>query len=158
MRSVPFKFACSVLPLNWGDIHWGCRESIIEWRDAVTFAIDQLSDVSDTLVVELAIIDHWRTEDIKELVNKISSSETKDEEAEKRNWLIISLAWAYHEREKSPDPLGSVEEIYADFDYPSEIESIVRYMPPTDGYDASLHSPEENEVRLMENWRKIIKI
>ena len=37
-----------------------------------------------------------------------------------------------------------VEVIYADFDYPYEIESFIKYMPPSDGYDPSTHSQIEN--------------
>lgn len=158
MKSVPFKFAESVFLLDWNDINWGCRKGILQWQDAVKFAIDQIADETHPLVIELAIVDTWRTEEIIELATKISAAYPEDEEAAKQKWLIISLAWGYHEREKSPDPLGLVEEIYADFDYPSEIESIVRFMPSTDGYDPHEHSLEENEDRLMENWRRLITV
>ncbi|GGY20439.1 DUF2247 family protein [Paludibacterium paludis] len=52
--------------------------------------------------------------------------------------------------------IGEVETIYAEFDYPSEIENFVRYMPVTDGYEPSLHSKAENEKRLFENWKKYL--
>ncbi|ENW7688323.1 DUF2247 family protein, partial [Neisseria gonorrhoeae] len=39
-----------------------------------------------------------------------------------------------------------------DFDYPEEIESFVRYMPPKDGYIPSNHSYEENIARLYSHW------
>ncbi len=158
MKNVPFNFARSVLRLSLGDIIWGCRNSIIEWCDAVTFAMHELNGESDPLLVELAILDKSEVVEIKELAMKIHDDNPTKRDISKRNWLIISLSWAYHERKKYSDPLGSVEEIYADFDYPSEIAPIVRYMPPVDGYDPSMHSFKENEERLMEKWRKIIEV
>ena len=51
------------------------------------------------------------------------------------------------------DPLESIEIIYADFDYPAEIESFVRYMPVNDEYDPWAHSDAENEQRLLTHWK-----
>ncbi|HFC6348968.1 TPA: DUF2247 family protein, partial [Neisseria lactamica] len=45
---------------------------------------------------------------------------------------------------------------YADFDYPEEIESFVRYMPPKDGYIPSAHSNEENIARLYVHWERYL--
>ena len=158
MINVPLEFASSMIPLSWGDINWGCKNHIIDWSDAVTFAADNLNSKSTSLEMDLSITDPSSTEDIKEIMEKLSAETSEKSNTEKRNWLIIVLSWIYNERQKYSDPLEIVEEIYADFDYPPEIESIVRYMPPSDGYDPSIHSLEENKERLMENWRKIIKI
>ena len=46
-----------------------------------------------------------------------------------RKWLYLQLRAAYYERERLKDPLGVVEQIYADFDYPSTVAPFVRYMP-----------------------------
>jgi hypothetical protein len=46
-----------------------------------------------------------------------------------RKWLFLQLKAAYDEREWLNDPLGVVEEIYADFDYPLAVAPFVRYMP-----------------------------
>ena len=54
------------------------------------------------------------------------------------SWLYAILTWVYEHRDKLPDPLGIVEELYADFDYPPEISSFVRYMPPSDNYEPKL--------------------
>ncbi len=64
----------------------------------------------------------------------------------------ILLSWLWINRESFEDPLDEVESIYTDFDYPAEIESFIKYIPPTDGYDPSLYSYAENINRLMKNW------
>ncbi|HEZ8210006.1 TPA: DUF2247 family protein, partial [Neisseria gonorrhoeae] len=69
-----------------------------------------------------------------------------------KNWLYILLNDVFHRKEEFYGPLGEVEKIYADFDYPEEIESFVRYMPPKDGYIPSAHTYEENIARLYSHW------
>ena len=49
------------------------------------------------------------------------------------------------------------ERIYADFDYPSELESFVRYMPVTDKYNPKAHSATENHARLMSKWKAFLE-
>lgn len=50
-----------------------------------------------------------------------------------------------------------MESIYTDFDYPAEMDSFIKYMPPTDGYDPSLNSYTENINRLMKNWENYLQ-
>jgi hypothetical protein len=52
--------------------------------------------------------------------------------------------------------LGVVEEVYAEFDYPDEVASFVRYMPAGNGYDPRRHSEAENEARLYDEWNRFV--
>ena len=59
------------------------------------------------------------------------------------------------QRNKFQDSLGGVEKIYADFNYPEEIESFVRYMPLSDDFDLSSVTNDEMNLRMHANWGKI---
>lgn len=74
----------------------------------------------------------------------------QDEEAIQGKWLYLVLAWIFEHRESSADPLGTVEEVYADFGHPDAIVGFVRYMPST---EPDLGSREANEHRLYEKWK-----
>lgn len=50
-------------------------------------------------------------------------------ESRARLWLFLALDWLYNNRDKFEDPWEVIEMIYADFDYPSEIDVLVRWMP-----------------------------
>jgi hypothetical protein len=63
--------------------------------------------------------------------------------------LFLLLAWLYENRGKVQDPLGLVEELYADFDYPEQIAGFVRYMPPQD-------PSRVGDSYLVENWRRYL--
>lgn len=61
----------------------------------------------------------------------ISQIDPKDEpiEAQARFWLFLSLAFVFEKRRDLVDPLTIVEDLYGEFDYPVEIQGMVRYIP-----------------------------
>jgi hypothetical protein len=75
----------------------------------------------------------------------------KDRAAE--TWLCILLAWLFENRRSVDDPLGLVEEIYADFEYPKKVAAFVRYMPSD---EPPLGTKEQNEERLIRKWGEFV--
>ena len=69
-------------------------------------------------------------------------------------WLYLALAWLFENRDSVSDPLVQVEMIYADFDYPPEITSLVYYMPCD---EPDLGSRELNEARIYANWENYLQ-
>jgi hypothetical protein len=67
-----------------------------------------------------------------------------------RKWLYLELKAAYERRSDFVDPLGVVEEIYGDFEYPSAIQGFVRYMPLRPG-------DEHGEAALVERWAAFLR-
>lgn len=59
-----------------------------------------------------------------------------------RFWLLLVLSWVLENRDEFDDPLGLVELLYADFDYPEEIEGLVRFMPLQPGQEAGVAALE----------------
>jgi hypothetical protein len=99
--------------------------------------------------------DTWRAFELSE---KLANLEPAQDEGEiKTKWLFLALAWLFEHRDEYDDPLEMVEAIYAQFDYPHEIEQFVRYIPTAESvYDAGAHSHEENISRLFTLWREYI--
>ena len=64
------------------------------------------------------------------------------------------LNWVLEHKELYPDPLETVEIIYADFDYPEVISKFVRYMPMN---EESLGSPELNMERLYRKCKNYLE-
>lgn len=90
-------------------------------------------------------------------INELCPNFKEDEyENISQKWLYVILSWLWINRENFEDPLDEVESIYTDFDYPAEMDSFIKYMPPTDGYDPSLYSYAENINRLMKNWESYL--
>ncbi|MBP2153427.1 MULTISPECIES: DUF2247 family protein [Erwinia] len=138
------------IELNWDDISWGYKKHLIGWKDLVNYANKEiLLGNTNEFVNEISLIDKNSTYRLDELLEKIVTS---PDDYNNEKWLYISLLQLFSLKESIEDPLGEVEKIYEDFDYPEDIESFVRYMPVNENYDPSKHTPEENTQRLYEKW------
>lgn len=88
----------------------------------------------------------WR---LPKLLDKSKSLDVeKDEQKIKHLWLYLILAWLFENRHKISDPLGEIEKLYADFNYPEEIQGLVRYMPAEDG--------PVGEEGIISRWREYV--
>jgi hypothetical protein len=158
LTPIPSAFIKEHVRLSWHDALWGYERHLIGWSNIVDLAIDRLCEGSERrLEIELSCLGKSETQQVSELLRKLAVSEKEEKEivAEKK-WLFLVLAWLFFNKADMADPLGDVELIYADFNYPNEIASFVRYMPITDGYDPTQHSQEDNERRLFDNWKKYL--
>ncbi len=71
-----------------------------------------------------------------------------------RFWLFEALAWVFEHRADFEDPLGVVEMLYADFDYPTEIEGLVRYMPAPPGEPTGVEAIERRWADFLDRARR----
>jgi len=89
--------------------------------------------------------------DIAKLVSALVAHVPGNSEQDARlTWMRILLAWAYEKRSSFSDPLGIVEQIYADFGYPDEIRHLIRYNPPEDA------GAEGGEDSLLRRWGEYV--
>lgn len=154
---IPLQFVQSKSFLNWGDCLWAYKHEFLTWKDLIQVALERVeNDSSNELEIELANASKDSVWKVSELALALAQQGGNSEELSKQKWLFLSLAWAYENREKIPDPLGAVETIYADFDYPSSIESFVRFLPPSDGYDPTQFSHEQNHQHLIKQWSEFL--
>jgi len=154
LTPIPYSFIRNKVALSWEDALWGYEHQLIGWSDIVSIADDRLALGSDDPVeIELSSLGKSETHQIGELLRDLADKDISEhEEISEKKWLFLILSWLYDNRETIPNPLAEVEIIYADFDYPAEIEEFVSYMPVTDDYDPSQHSSEENKARLISKW------
>lgn len=157
-KPIPYSFICQHTALSWQDTLWGYNHQLIGWMDVVAIAECRLLHGSESPIeIELALLGKSATHLVGELLRSLAINEPAEPSpSSDKKWLYLVLAWLYKNKNSIPDPLRVVEDIYADFDYPSEIESFVRYMPIYDEYDPSQHTTEDNEKRLFSNWHKYL--
>jgi hypothetical protein len=155
---IPSSFLHNRIHLSWNDVLWGYNRQMLGWSAVVDLATDRLSGESnDPIEIELAGLQKSQAHQVGELLHKLSEKEeAADADLTKRKWLYLTLSWLFENKKNVTDPLGEVETIYADFDYPKELETFVRYMPVIDDYDPGQHSKAVNEERLFEHWRKYL--
>ncbi|MDD9311758.1 DUF2247 family protein [Cytobacillus firmus] len=52
-------------------------------------------------------------------------------------------------QENFEELLNEITEVYADFNYPEDMDNFINYLEPKDGYIPSQYSEEENVIRLV---------
>ena len=151
---IPYRFIRDRTRLSWRDIRFGLRNELLDPEAPAALATDRVGELEESpaVLLELAVVSE--NEPMMELVERLAECEPQRSEDEiRRKWLYLVLAWIYEHRHEHSDPLQRVEEVYADFGYPEEVASFVRYMPMV-GPD--LGSREANERRLFERWKQYI--
>lgn len=152
---IPTTFTAVHAVLSWREVRFGVVEGLLDPRAAIDIALDQLDTKGEPSAALLELASLGRDESVMPLVEQLANSEPPcDEESIRDKWLHIVLAWLYEHRAEFSDPLQTVEEVYADFDYPEQIASFVRYMP-MQGPD--LGSRVANERRLFERWKVFVE-
>ena len=140
--------------LSWSEALFGVQEGWADPRLLILLAERRLS-TNDGLgddEIQLAGLRRDEHLDAVALAKRLSARETYDAVKIQAKWQCLILRWLYDKRDQFPDPLGIVEIIFADFGYPSSMESFVRFMPAADGYDPQAHSRADNERRLIALW------
>lgn len=114
------------------------------------YACEALTTESSQEAIELASLlpeeKYLVSNLLDSLVNKEPSPKTEERA---KPWIFLLLSFLFEHQDEYGDPLEIVAELYADFDYPVEISSIIRYMPPPEGLEGS-------EGQLFENWKEVI--
>lgn len=149
--------------INWSCVYWGIQEQLIGPKNAVTYAnkVIENNPQDDTPeIIELLIIDKADKDDILTLIEKMFPMK-KDLETKKASALrtlrLILLLEIKNDINDNQDLLNKIENIYADFNYPTDMEGFISYMPSQDSeYDVSKHSPQENMQHLVDKFNIFI--
>lgn len=154
---IPADFINEKVNLSWCDIKWGYENNLITSELPIKKAENiVLTEIYTKAELELSFLIPNQSNDIFLFLNELCS-ETNEDSTIREKWLYILLSWLWIKRESFEDPLDEVESIYTDFAYPAEMDSFIKYMPPTDRYDPSLYSYAENINRLMKNWESYLQ-
>jgi len=146
--------------VNWECIFWGIKEQLLEPNNAIMYAnkiIENAPDSDVNEIIELLITDEADRDSILVLIEKMFSDK-KDLERKKisalRTLRIILLLEIQKSITDNQKLLDKIEDIYADFDYPSDMEGFISYMPAQDNeYDVLNRSSQENQQRLINSFK-----
>ncbi|MBO5059787.1 MAG: DUF2247 family protein [Clostridia bacterium] len=145
--------------LSWSSIYWGIKKGIIEPESAILYTdkiVERNPNIANPEIIELLIADTQGQDTILSLIKKIIANEKmlkNEEKTSLRKLRYVLLLDVKRKAKNKQELLEKAEDIYADFDYPSDMESFISYMPVrSDDYDASIHTDEENEERLISEF------
>jgi hypothetical protein len=137
--------------LSWEDLRYGLNKGFLDTRGVVEYAIGTLSNTSVPAHFELTCLAVDDDFAIYECLDRLAGEADQDAVYLQRVWLFLCLLWIFRNKDAYEDPLGVVEELYSDFDYPEIMAPAVRYMPTSDSSPGS-------EARLYVKWQETLDI
>lgn len=132
--------------LSWRELLFGFENGYIDEKGVSEYACDALTSTSPAEAIELASLEPQENYLVHDILKLLTDKYSSTESNLTKPWIFLLLSFLLENKENYNDPLGIVEELYADFDYPEEIAPLVRYMPSPEGVEGS-------EELLFENWR-----
>lgn len=135
----------------------GIRNNLLNNNDIANYTTEYLIEhpyETNFKITELACINR-ETLDVESLLTSALKSQSITIEPETIAWFIeerkLRLCLLLNLKEHTQckrELLEKIAEVYAEFNYPSEMEEFIYYMPAKN-YDPSQHSEHENEQRLL---------
>lgn len=144
-RPMPFEFISSRVHLLPAEIAVGFRLGYVDDRTVVRLCEQELASGASTppAVEELALLLSDDFDRVPALVAQVESAAEATGEQPWRVWLYLVLTWTYEHRDQSGDPMGDIEAVYAEFEYPEEMEGFVPFLPPPPGQASGREAVEE---------------
>jgi len=136
------------------DLRQGVQRDWLDEAGAVAIALNELTlGTDDPKLVEIGCLLSDELGRVREILFDEESALLFADETDvpSRTWRFVLLKAAFEQRAILADPLGLVEEIYADFGYPTEMESFVRYMPLRLG-------DTPGESALTKRWKRFLAL
>ncbi len=155
---VKIDFDKYVALLSWHSIYWGIEKDILSPESAILYAekiIELNQEIDDPEIIALLISESTGKDVILSLIEDIISNAPQLKNSEETDLRLLRYLLLSELKENAQDSkrlLSEIENIYADFDYPTDMESFIAYMPASDSYNTSEHSEEENIQHLIENF------
>ncbi|MCY9265341.1 DUF2247 family protein [Bacillus haynesii] len=152
-------FKQNKIKYDWKTLYVGFKLDLIKYSDIVNYAVEFLTkhpETSNRNIIQLA----WGGDNIDYeslLVDILTDSHINDFnldadiwQLEKRKWRFGILAYLkMKHQEDFEELLNKITEVYADFNYPEDMDSFINYLEPKDGFIPSQYSKEENVIRLI---------
>jgi hypothetical protein len=147
------------IPLGAEDLCYGLQHGFLKATTAIDIAVHNVRCAADDPVLqELSALLGDEVDMVPQVLSALDDPErVHDPRESKRKWLYLQLKAAYIDRARLRDPLGVVEQIYADFDYPPNVAPFVRYMPVRPGDASGLEALIRRWSDFVDNEREALR-
>lgn len=148
----------SRIDYDWRTLYVGISTNLVEFNELTTYALKMMDDdkyEDNEFINELAwgIEENLKVEILTKMLLNFKFDtlvpESASWELEIRKLRYMVLNYLRTTIEDDNELLRKVEEVYADFNYPQEMEEFIAYMPVKD--NSVIHSSEDNKKRMINN-------
>lgn len=141
------------MPLDWYIVYYGIKNNILSIDTAQEYACRKMEKNEQMSEEEVEL--SWKTDNLLDVIDLIERIPGIQDDLEKNIQIAkdkIRIAIILYLRKSEMDTAKLFEQIdmiYADFDYPEDMEKFISYMPINDEYVPTEHSLEENRNYLL---------
>lgn len=155
----------SKIKYNWETLYVGISVNLVEVRELTNYALKIMDDDKyeyDEFINELAWGegDRLKCEILTKMLLKFNLNTLIPKSAswnlEIRKLRYSMLNYLRSTIEDYNELLRKLEEVYADFNYPQDMEEFIEYMPSKD--NLSLYSIEDNKKYMINNLDKFLTL
>lgn len=151
-----YDFVSKKVKLTWKDILYAINRNFLPSDSAIEHAMVKISQSEEYNQALLDLASLYKGESVQPYLDELARLDLgQDDSMLNEKWLYLVLDLVFENKDNYADPLGVVEQIYADFDYPELVTTFVRYMPSD---EPSLGSLELIELRLYKKWKDYLDI
>lgn len=135
---IPSEYVAQRVALTPDEVVYGVRHEWLGAQDAARYAMRVLGEAGVSADLEpLALLDGQAV--LGELLDEIDRLEKRAPctDNSKLVWLFLALSWLREHESDFDDSMHAIEMLYADFGYPTEMESFVPFLPAPPGETSS---------------------
>lgn len=148
--------------LSANEVDYAIQHELIYLKDLGEIVDISLSKYpNDENLLKLALnllLDSFHVDTDVRLLSSTSHKANCEPKSVSNKWRYILLLWLYENRKNSSADYDRINTVYADFDYPVDMERLINYMPTHSnteklGYDNILH----NWKNYLDTYRHLIE-
>lgn len=141
--------------IGWGEVVWGIENGIFNWRDVLEYANGKFNESNSKTFEcenEISFLGKNDASRIIAIAREAAEIEDVDTAVVLEKWRYLLLNYYFNNINEIEDPWLRIEEIWAAFGYPSDMEDFIPFLPSTDDWKPEEHSREDNFRRLTKKW------
>ena len=151
--TIPFSFLTEHnIVLSAGEISFGINKRLIQLVDLnqlVNSSLFKYPDNEELLDLALNILLNESRVNIENSNLNLNIS-IKQENLIKNKWRYIILLWLFEDRDENSLDYDKINTIYADFNYPQDMEKFINYMP------AQEKNNKLGYQNIVDNWKEYL--
>lgn len=142
------------MKVDWYMVYWGIKHKILSLNVAQDYACKRV-EIEDSISEEELELS-WKSEDffeVLETIEKIPDFQCHNEDKLNRAKYMVRIAIIIYLRKTELDIVTLLEKVnmvYADFDYPTDMEKFISYMPIENKDIQAKHTIDESRSCLLE--------
>ena len=152
------KFCKTGLLASWGDVAFGAAHGLLSVEEVAQYALSRVDESTPDETLPALLDLAYGGLPISDAVHVCESLSSPEElSAAKDHWEYAAVKDVLAHDVPAEQKLMDLDDVYALFGYPEEMEDFVYYMPPREDHANSEAPSLSSKVRLLANAERYLR-